>query len=300
MKNLKAIIAVCFFCGISLQGFSQNGNTDKNTPQPNPNLDSLKVHELKLRSLGDSVVDGVTQTRRILALKKFIPYLVKTLEIPGSYDYPFDSLSFLKILQPEDKTFRLLNWALKYNDGTYRYFGAIQMKSEDKLKLIPLRDYRDSVDEADMDSMICTPQQWLGAVYYKIIPTKIKDKMYYTLLGWDGYTYASDKKLVEVLSFNEEGKPEFGAPIFNVKGKTKSRIIFYYAGNSTMILNYVEEHNLITFDHLVPPNPNSKGVLYTYVPDGTYDYLEFKKGKWVWKEGLFENFKKPIKEADHQ
>jgi hypothetical protein len=297
MMNLKAVFFIgVFFC--LMQGmYGQDNKTQNTNIQPNPNLDSLKAHELVLRKLGDSVIDGVTQTRRIISLKKFIPYLVKTLEIPGSYDYPFDSLTFLKKLEPEDKSFRLLNWALKYNDGTYRYFGAIQLKSEDKLKLIPLRDDRDSFEEADMDTAVCNPENWLGAIYYKMITTKIKNKTYYELLGWDGFTYASDKKLVEVLSFDENGKPKFGAPIFSINGKIRTRVIFYYSGNSTMILNYVAEHNLITFDHLVPPNPNSKGVPYTYVPDGTYDYLQLKNGKWVLKDNLFETFKKPIKEA---
>jgi len=204
----------------------------------------------------------------------------------------------LKVLEPEDKSFRLLNWALKYNDGTYRYYGAIQMNSDGPLKLIPLRDDRDSMEEGDMDSLITGPDHWQGAVYYVMIPNKYKGKTYYTLLGWDGFNYASDKKVVEVLTFDETGKPQFGAPIFDINGKTKSRVIFYYAGNTDMMLNYVAEHNIITFDNLVPPNPASKGVLYNYVPDGTYDYLEWKNGMWHYKEDLFHNFKKPIKDAD--
>jgi hypothetical protein len=38
-------------------------------------------------------------------------------------------------------------------------------------------------------------------------------------------------------------------------------------------------------------------MFYTYVPDGTYDYFIWKKGKWVFQEELFGNFKEPIKEA---
>ena len=34
---------------------------------------------------------------------------------------------------------------------------------------------------------------WFGALYYKIIPV-VKNKTYYTLLGWDGNDMFSNKK----------------------------------------------------------------------------------------------------------
>jgi hypothetical protein len=301
MKNQNVVWVLLLLCVLPGLAMAQKGKTGKAQDDTSktiaPYQDSLRVHELTLRDLGDSMVDGVTQTRRFKSAKLFIPALVKTLKFPGSYYYPFDSLGFMKKLEPDDHNFRILNWALKCNDGTYRYFGAIQYKSDDKLKLTALRCDTGSYDDGEMDTVVSGADRWPGALYYKIITTKIKGQTYYTLLGWDGFTYASDKKMVDVLSFDQNGKPIFGAPIFDVNGKTKDRVIFYYSGNTTMLLNYVSEHNLITFDHLVPPNPANTGVLYTYVPDGSYDYLELKNGKWTLKENLFKNFKKPIRVA---
>jgi hypothetical protein len=260
-----------------------------------PNLDSLHAYELRLKTLGDSMIDGKFQATRIQAVLKFIPLLVKTLKFPGSFDYPFDSLPYIKKLMPQDRAFRLYNWVLKYDDGSYRYYCALHMNRTDSFKLIPLRDYREKMDTT-FETVVLNADEWLGAMYYDIITQKVKRKTYYTLLGWDGNQYASDKKLIEVLTF-EKGKPKFGAPIFDVNGKVKTRIIFEFSGNATMLLQYVPDYNMITFDHLVPPNPGGEGFLYTYVPDGTYDYFVFKKGKWIWQEELFHNFKKPIKEA---
>jgi len=292
--NLKKILYALFLLAFPYLSLGQNGDPVKDTVKSinnNPYQDSLKRHELILRDIGDSMVFGVTQTRRYQAAKKFIPDLVKALKFPGSYYYPFDSLGFMKRIEPEDHSFRILNWAIKNNDGTYRYYGAIQFKSDDKLKLIPLRCDTGTFDNNDLDTIITDNKLWIGALYYKMITNIINGKPYYTLLGWDGFNYMSNRKYVDVLSFDESGKPLFGAPIFNVNGKTQTRLIFYYAGNAEMVLRYDEDNKIITYDNLVPPNPATKGVLYDYIPDGSYDYLEFKNGKWTQKENPFEHFK---------
>ncbi|RYD81568.1 MAG: hypothetical protein EOP53_06035 [Sphingobacteriales bacterium] len=295
MQKVFSLIVLFIFLGLS-QAFAQDkkfSSTDLGSQEPQ--LDSLRAYELKLKALGDSMIDGKFQAARINAVVKFIPLLVKTLRYKGSFDYPFDSLPYVKKLTPNDRAFRMYNWTLKYDDGSYRYYCAIHMNRTDSFKLIPLRDYREKMDTT-FENVLLDANQWLGAMYYSVIANKIKNKTYYTLLGWDGNQYASDKKIIEVLSF-EKGKPKFGAPIFEVNGKTKMRIIFEFSGNATMLLQYIPEHNMITFDHMVPPNPGGEGFLYTYVPDGTYDYFVYKKGKWVWTDDLFNTFKKKIDEA---
>jgi hypothetical protein len=298
MNHLKTTGLGLIFTAMSCFAMAQSGQTTPNgVPQSNPYLDSIKARELRLRDIGDSMTSGITQTRRIYSLKKFIPMLVKTLAIPGAYDYGFDSLKFMNILEPEDKSFRLLNWSLKYNDGTFRYYGAIWEKSDGPLKLIPLHCDTGSFAIDDLDTLVTGTDPWIGALYYKLITNKYKSKTFYTLLGWDGFNYLSDRKFVDILSFDEAGQPVFGAPVFDIKGKIKDRVVFYYSGNVQLALKYIPEYNLITFDHLVPPNPANTGNLFSYITDGSYDYLEFKKGKWVWGDDLFVNFKKPIKEA---
>ena len=68
-------------------------------------------------------------------------------------------------------------------------------------------------------------------------------------------------------------------------GKTyKSRLVFEFAAMATMSLRYEDKEHMIVFDHLsVPSNvPKGEGTLARYAgPDGTYDALQFKKGRWI-------------------
>jgi hypothetical protein len=294
MNMMRRIWITALLCLLgTIFSFGQKGNDP--IGEYSPAQDSLKKYELELKALADSMIDGTKQGERIKALMKYVPTLVKALKFEGSFDYPFDSLTFMKRLTPEDRSFRLYNWALKYDDGSFRYYGAIQVNRQDSFKLIALRDYREKHDTM-LENITVGPDQWIGALYYSVIQQKAKNKTYYTLLGWDGDQYISDKKIIDVLHF-EKGKAQFGAPIFDVKGKIKNRLVFQFSGDATMLLQYVPDYKMITFDKLIPPNEFGEGMFYTYVPDGTYDYLLWKKNRWVFEEELFDTFKKPIKEA---
>jgi hypothetical protein len=259
--------------------------------------DSLKAYELRLQALSDSILDGSKPKVRSDAHRKFIPLLKKALKVRGSFNYPFDSLKFMKKLEPDDHSFRMFNWLLKFDDGSYHYVAAIQMNTKDSLHLIPLYDKADKLDDSSLELATFQPDNWFGALYYTIIQSKIKGRTYYLLLGWNGGNYITDKKVIEVLSFDKKGKLTLGAPIFDVAGKTKTRIVFQYSGDATMLLNYLPDNNVISFDHLVPANEKMAAKTYLYVPDGSYDYFIFKKKKWFFQDDLFKNLNKNIKEA---
>ncbi len=256
----------------------------------------LHQYELQLQRTGDSMVDGESPKVRAAAYRRFVPALHKALRVPGSFQYSFDSLKFMKQIIPEDKAFRLLNWLIKFEDGTYYYVGAVQMNTRDSLRLLPLADRSSKLDDSTLETAILDSKHWFGALYYSVAVEKIKNQKYYTLLGWNGDNMASDKKVIEVLSFDKSGAISLGAPIFSMEGKIKSRIVFTFAGSSTMLLNYIPEQHLITFDHLAPSDPKMEGKPWTYVPDGDYNYFIFKKGRWEFQEELFKNIKK-LKEA---
>jgi hypothetical protein len=272
------------------------GNPEMLTPA---NREMIHSYELQLKSIGDSMLDGHRPKVRTESYRAFVPLLKKALRVPGSFYYPFDSLKFMKKLVPEDQSFRLLNWLIKFDDGTYHYVGAIQMNTADSLRLIPLSDQSAKLD-SNVENTVLEPKEWFGALYYTIIQSKLKGKKYYLLLGWNGADIISDKKVIEVLSFDNKGKPKFGAPIFEQSGKMKHRIVFTFTGSATMLLNYLPEYRAISFDHLAATKPELEGKPWTYVPDGSYDYFQEKKGKWIFREDLFESIKGPIKEAGEE
>jgi hypothetical protein len=254
--------------------------------------DSLSKYEHKMIPLGDSILDGSNEFVRLDALTDFIPMFVKALKFPGSYNYPFDSLKFLYKLKAPDNEFKLFSWTLRFDNRTFRYYGAIQFNNNEKLKLIPLYDKSDSVNMESLEDTILSNEEWFGMQYYDIGLTKKKSKKYYVLLGWDGGTSMGYKKIIDVLSF-EDGKPVFGAPIIYDGKKNLSRKVFDYNINAVFTLKYIPEKNIIVFDNLVPPNEKSIGKLWLYIPDGSYNYYQVKKGKLIFKTDLFKHVKLP-------
>lgn len=255
----------------------------------------LQAYEDSLRVLGDSLVRGEQEYIRKQAGYEFIRKLVKALQIKGSYDYPFqslvheDSLQIISIIQPEDKSFRIFNWALAKDNGSYRYFGAIQMKSKKSLKLkenfFPLFDYSDFLKKDIIMDTVLNDSCWWGAVYYNIVSKKVQGRNYYFLFGWHGQNLLSTKKIVEVLYF-DKGNPQFGSPMFEVIADTlinakklQNRFILEYKRTAGVALNYDLNFQKIIFDHLVS-EVKAPELKYTYIPDGTYEGFEFKNGKW--------------------
>ncbi len=263
-------------------------------------LDSLKVFEQKLKNIGDSMIDGSTQALRVKSLKKFIPNFVEALKIPGSFDYPFDSIRYVYKFTPPDKQFRLYNWHIKFANNTHRFYGVIQQNNKDSLEIYPLYD---RVENALMNAedTILNRNGWYGAQYFELVQKSIEDKKHYILFGWDGFNKTCNRKLIDVLTFKQNGEPQFGAPIFKKDNQMKKRIMFVYNNDATMNIDYNKRKDVIAYDNLVPPNKRSRGSRHTYVPDGTYSYFVFKpeKGYWVQKNNLFKGGVKPAQEADN-
>ena len=87
------------------------------------------------------------------------------------------------------------------------------MRTDDgSLKLFPLLDMSEFTDAAQ-DS-VRTPNNWVGAIYYGMVMKTFNNKKYYTLLGFDDNNTKSTKKWIEILTFNDNGQPVFGGPLF--------------------------------------------------------------------------------------
>jgi len=220
------------------------------------------------------------------------------LNEPNSFNYSFDSLKTeMAILTSPDNTFRIINWNVPMNDETQEYFGFIQEKytqiikkglfkkeKSEIMQVYPLIDKSSEIKNPD--NAVTDNKKWLGALYNKIILKKTKSKTYYTLLAWDGNDTFSRKKIIDVLTFDENGSPRFGAAIFNMKKKFPKRVIFEYSATCNMSLKYSNKKDSIIFDHLSPTSPQLEGQFQYYCSDMSYDGFGFKKGKWNYGEDL--------------
>lgn len=278
--------------------FSLSLLAQKNTPGE---LRVLKQKEDSLKNLAKSMFADTTATKRLRADSLFIRTLVRTLQTKNSFYYSLDKVQGIGKLYAPDSSFRILTWNLYIDDYYSRQRGAIQLKTADgSLKLIPLRDFSE-FSENPVDS-IRNKDNWIGAVYYNMVETQYNGKNYYTLFGYDSHGVRSNRKWIEVLTFNNQNQPVFGGPFFSFEQDTgKRRPMQYryyieYKKEASTLVNYIPDENMILFDHLIsetdePDNP------YTYIPDGDYEGFKWQNGQWVHVDKVF-NFKIDMKGVD--
>lgn len=247
---------------------------------------ALEKYQDTLKNLSYEAINNSNEAERYNASYKLVRTLVKALKISGSYNFSFDSLKTVTIQKSPDNKFRVFTWHVMNNDGSYRYYGTIQMNSAQGLKLYPLIDHSSEIKQAQ--DTVFTNEKWYGCQYYKIIPVVNSGKQpYYVLLGWKGNTVKSTKKVIEVLYF-KNNKAYFGMPVFDGTKELagKNRIVFEYSRQVSMMLNYNPQEGLIIFDHLAPPDSKLKNRPDLYGPDLSYDALRLVGGRWKYQADL--------------
>lgn len=258
------------------------------------NLRFLALKEDSLKQLGSKFTTDTVLDNRRKACFDFIPKFVSALKTDNSFYYPFDSLETVSKIYSPDSSFRIFTWQLVLPQGHFRYYGVIQMRST-KLKIFPLFDHSDTMTYHSQK--VLPADNWYGALYYNIIQNKSDKVTYYTLFGFEAADIVTRRKVVDVLTFDESGKPQFGAPIFYFKMEedtfrykkfdTLTRFFIEYNYKAPTVLNYDVQLEMIVFDHVTPPVDKARGATFTYVPDGTYEGFKWGNGHWNWVEKVF-------------
>ncbi len=242
-------------------------------------VSEFNAHQDSLQIISDSTFATNNNEERFKMNALFIKKLEQVLKLPNSFNFDFDSLKNVSILNAPDQSFRIITWFVPTTFGTYNFFGSIQVATADgKLKLIPLTDKTEDLTDANV---ITNNKNWYGARYYEILPVTSPNKLpYYLLLGWKGNDLRTSKKVIEVLSF-DKGEAIFGKNIFEVvkNQATKNRVIFEYNKLNTMTLIFDRKVNLLVFDHLAPYNPNMVGNFEYYGSDLSFDGYKISYGK---------------------
>lgn len=264
---LKLCFLILFYMSFSFPSFSQQ---------------FIEDYENKIDSIFVKLRNAENDSLKMKLCYDIEAYMQKALLLTNSMDYPFKKLNNMgKILSP-DKKIKILNWNCTLAKGDYRYFCIIQHSLLGKNTIVSLKQnlkLKSSIQKQ------LSPQNWLGALYYKIIPFKTKKQTAYALLAWDGNNIRTNKKLIEILSINKTGNIVFGLPVIHWRGNIFNRVIFEYAQQARMSLSYNESKKRIIFDHLSPSESRYTGQKEYYGPDFSYDALEYKKNRWT----LYEN-----------
>ena len=235
--------------------------------------------ESKLTVLGKAILQDTLLINRQNANLEFCEIFEKLLDHPDIYTYSFDSLITVSKLISPDESFRVFTWQLFEADDIYTYIGYILHNdgSWTSLKDASSDYFTPEFEVGDKD-------HWYGALYYKMVPFQsAENKTRYLVFGYDGNSLMERRKVIDVLSFDEEGNPTFGEPVFVSSKESVAhppvmhRILIEYFANAKVSCNFNEIHNQIIYPHLVfMKTPEGEFM----IPDGSYEGYVYEEGKW--------------------
>lgn len=246
--------------------------------------------EEELQELGKVLLEDTLKVNRISAAARIEVILKETLVKKGAFEYPFESLTFLSIQTPEDQRFRIFTWQLYEDIKVYKYFGIIQMPGKTPV-IHSLTDASATFADEDLPYEIMDKDNWYGALYYNLKQYKTSNGKRYLLFGFDGHSFFNKRKLIEVLSF-ENDVPVFGEPTFYPDEADRPdlalyRLVLTFSAATSVRLNYDDYLGLIVYDNLLTSN-NELGE-DAYLPDGSYRGYKLKKGRWIVEEKIFDH-----------
>jgi hypothetical protein len=241
-----------------------------------PDLKTLFVLDELMNSGGQNVVFSLSDS--------LMSRMEVLLNEPSLFDHDFADYPGLSTLISSDETLKIITWNVEEFTGEHHFFGLIGVRNDEEVRVFQLEDRREDISSPEFAGV--GPEKWYGAVYYHIVEEKYRGDTYYTVLGLNGNNSFSRIRVVDVITLGKNGHLRFGAPIFDIDGRTKRRLIFEYSNRANMMLRYDEREKLIVMDHLAPLDPSYEGNRSYYGPDFSYDVLEFNRGKWVLEEDV--------------
>jgi hypothetical protein len=290
-QGLKAILFACI-CMLSLTAKAQidSSEIENDEPQPaplqipaNPNPSSpLAQDEDDLIKIAPYVISSTTDSAKLSSAEILQEKLLEVLANPASFDYEFANLRMttVAIASHPKASVRLFTFNIILKNGVFQQYGVIQRKTKAGISLFTLHDTAQNLPKDYLETTVEHPE-WIGGLYYQLIPHKIKRKQYYVVMAFDGHNLNSNRSIIDVLSF-ENDIPVWGAPIFRDGIEDPSeemRVVFEYHKSSRILMRYEEEQKTIVFDEVGPPFPAANGNAYYYTPTGDYSgYKPSRKG----------------------
>lgn len=275
------------------------------------NRAAMARHEEQLTTLMAKVSGAPTDNERYLASEEAVQALVSALEEEDSYRWRWNLPSTISVLTSTDGKLRVFSWAVVRDDGEYECFGAVQFynEREEEYEYQLLADKSDEI--MNREESVLDPGHWFGAVYQELIQTTHGGHTFYTLLGWNGVDYLTDRKVIEPVTLRG-GTVQFGAPLFR-RERNLRRMVLEYTNDAMVNLRYEEQYveevtrervkvkrsnryrtvekrtthreKMILFDEVEPQVPGMEGLFQYYVPSGNEMAYAFVDGKWELKSG---------------
>ncbi len=204
------------------------------------------------------------------------------LRLSLAFDYDFPLLKQVSQLRSANGLARVLTFGVGISGGKYIYHGFVMYRSDELDDIVTTRLKTGKRPESDPENANMQPDNWFGAIYYEISEFGSKSRPVYALCGWDGHDQYTNRKVVEQMTFDDEGTPVLGGLFQNEKGNGLSRLIFEFNERAVMTLKYNPKRKMIVGDHLDTPVdlPQHKGKPRFMGADGSYDGFYYKDGRW--------------------
>ena len=297
MKKLATLlIFAAFACAASAQDKALMGN-----------------YQSRLQELFNQVQNAPTDNERYLANEQAVELLGQALEEEDSHKWNWQFSNYVSVLRSPDKVFTIFTWPVVRDNGEYECFGYVQSKGvdeddDDVWRAYPLHDLSDEI--INREESVLDADHWLGSVYQELIQTSHEGKTFYTLLGWNGCSMLTQRKVIEPIQINpRNGKPQFGQALFK-KDKNRRRIVLEYNKEAMVNLSYEKQlsisrenvrtkkdgrtvttqvthetpEQMIIFDELEPQVAGMEGLFQYYVPSGKEMAYVFVNGRWELRE----------------
>jgi hypothetical protein len=172
---------------------------------------------------------------------------------------------------------KIVAWNLVLENEPGKYFTYFIRKQDHENKIYRLSASYN--EKPVLSDTTYTGANWYGALYYDLRPYIIENKHLWVLLGIDYGNAHISRKIIDALSFTEDGSIVFGKKWFSEGDQKKYRVVFQYASNAMMTLRFRSDKS-IAFDHLVPFSPSQKDERQFYGPDYSVDAYNFTDGLW--------------------
>jgi hypothetical protein len=241
--------------------------------------ESIRESERKLSEIYQAFDEGITAEKRNELTEKVNEVWREILLVPESFWYPFDSLNYLGKIHSPDSLLRIYTWNLVDEKRSPLYYCFIQVRDEDNDDVRYYELNHNPMPVRDFEVEVIGSDNWYGCLYYEVIPVTAGGKTFYTLLGFDMNNFLTNKKLIDVMYW-ENGELKFGAPLFQLERKLQHRVIFEYSARAMMSLRYHMNHGMIIYDHLSPSQPQFTGQYQFYGPDFSFDGFIFEQQRW--------------------
>ncbi|MBC7426770.1 MAG: hypothetical protein H7321_09570 [Bacteroidia bacterium] len=241
----------------------------------------LREYENELKIYADTLRGFPDESRRLEASKAFRETLSAALELPNSFNYPFDSINkLISFIRTDDNRLRVITWVVIDDRHNFYNNGVVQYKVKKTIQTEWLTDNMPKDDSLFSENDAST---WIGCLYYQVQTIKRKGNVYYNILGYDGMNGTLNRKIVDVIWINKENELSFGAPLFKMSAldyTPQYRLIFHFSEVATMLLRFEPKRNYLVYSHLGKALSKLSDIPEYSVADGSFDYFLLKKGRW--------------------